>query len=103
MKKYRFKWLAVLALLPGLANAQVKLTPAKIDALKAELAKDIDGQKKFTQEMVDMIFSFGELGFQEVETSKYLTEILKKKRIYDRAGHFGHSYRLTAKWGSANR
>ena len=28
--------------------------------------------------MVDMIFSFGELGFQEIETSKYITDILAK-------------------------
>ena len=25
------------------------------------------------QQMVDMVFSFGELGFQEFETPKYLT------------------------------
>jgi aminobenzoyl-glutamate utilization protein B len=100
MKKYKFKWLAVLALLPGLANAQVKLTPAKIDALKTELAKDIDGQKKFTQEMVDMIFSFGELGFQEVETSKYLTDILKKNGFTIEQGISGIPTAWTAKWGS---
>jgi aminobenzoyl-glutamate utilization protein B len=28
--------------------------------------------------MVDMVFSFGELGFQEIETSKYLTGILER-------------------------
>src|SRR5260221_14022663 len=28
--------------------------------------------------MVDMVFSFGELGFQEIETSKYITTILAK-------------------------
>ena len=32
----------------------------------------------FTAEMNDMVFSFGELGFQEFETSKYLTGILEK-------------------------
>ena len=30
------------------------------------------------QKMNDMVFSFGELGFQEFETSKYLTDILKQ-------------------------
>src|SRR4029078_9546322 len=34
---------------------------------------------KQSQVMVDMVFSFGELGFQEVETSKYLTGILEKE------------------------
>ena len=51
---------------------------SKVEALKKELVTEIENQKKFTQEMVDMVFSFGELGFQEVETSKYLTDILKK-------------------------
>ena len=31
-----------------------------------------------TQQMVDQVFSFGELGFQEFETSKYLTGVLEK-------------------------
>ena len=35
--------------------------------------------RKQTQVMIDMVFSFGELGFQEVETSKYLTGILEKE------------------------
>ena len=64
--------------MPSPVSAQTKMTPAKIDALKTELTKEIDKQQKFTQEMVDMVFSFGELGFQEVETSKYLTDILQK-------------------------
>jgi aminobenzoyl-glutamate utilization protein B len=34
---------------------------------------------KEAQVMVDTVFSFGELGFQEIETSKYLTGILEKK------------------------
>lgn len=102
MKTYRYitKCLAALALLPALANAQTKLTPAKIDALKTELAKDIDGQKKFTQEMVDMIFSFGELGFQETETSKYLTDILQKNGFTIEQGISGIPTAWTAKWGS---
>ena len=45
---------------------------------KTELSTEIDGMKDFTQQMVDQVFSFGELGFQEVETSKYLTGILQK-------------------------
>ena len=31
------------------------------------------------QVMVDQVFSFGELGFQEVETSRYLTDALRKQ------------------------
>jgi aminobenzoyl-glutamate utilization protein B len=94
------KFLVTLVLLPSVASAQIKLTPAKIDALKTEMAKDIESQKKFTQEMVDMIFSFGELGFQEVETSKYLTDILKKNGFTIEQGISGIPTAWTAKWGS---
>src|SRR5262249_4408115 len=46
---------------------------------KAQVVKDVDAMVKQTQVMVDMVFSFGELGFQEIETSKYLTGILEKE------------------------
>jgi aminobenzoyl-glutamate utilization protein B len=47
--------------------------------LKAQVIKDIDAMAKQSQVMVDTVFSFGELGFQEFETSKYLTGILEKE------------------------
>ena len=50
----------------------------QLDALKAEAAKEIDAKAKMIQEMVDQVFSFGELGMQEFETSKYLTGILEQ-------------------------
>ena len=90
---------AMLAM-PSQVSAQTKMTPARIDALKTELTKEIDKQQKFTQEMVDMVFSFGELGFQEVETSKYLTDILKKNGFTIEQGISGIPTAWTAKWGS---
>ncbi len=51
-------------------------TPA--DA-KAQIAADVEAMHKQTQVMIDMVFSFGELGFHEVETSKYLTGILERR------------------------
>ncbi|EOR93049.1 Catalyzes the cleavage of p-aminobenzoyl-glutamate to p-aminobenzoate and glutamate, subunit A [Arcticibacter svalbardensis MN12-7] len=85
--------------LPLSTNAQT-ITPAKIDALKTELMGEIDKQQKMTQEMVDMVFSFGELGFQEVETSKYLTGILKENGFTIEQGISGIPTAWTAKWGS---
>src|SRR5919112_3116329 len=67
-----------LALAPQTVTAQASLSPAKLETLKRELIGEIDRQQKATQQMVDMVFSFGELGFQETETSRYLTGILKK-------------------------
>ena len=46
--------------------------------LKAEAAADVEAMKDHTQQMVDSIFSFGELGFQETETHRYVVDILKK-------------------------
>ena len=59
--------------------AQNKVSPEKEAAMKADLAGEIDHMKKQAQVMVDSVFSFGELGFQEFETIKYLTGILKRK------------------------
>src|SRR5688500_17168756 len=51
---------------------------ARIERLKSEAVADVDSMQAFTQQMVDQIFSFGELGFQEVETHRYLVDLLKK-------------------------
>src|SRR5215475_7490160 len=60
-------------------GAQTKVSPEKEAAMKADLAGQIDAMKKQAQVMVDSVFSFGELGFQEFETSKYLSGILEKE------------------------
>jgi aminobenzoyl-glutamate utilization protein B len=79
---------------------QTKITDKKLEALKKELMADIDKEKVFTQQMVDMVFSFGELGFQETETSRYLTDILKKNGFTIEEGIAGVPTAWMAKWGS---
>src|SRR2546422_5518843 len=49
-----------------------------LDDFKREAVAEVDKSQKLIQEMVDSIFSFAELGFQEYETSKYVTGILEK-------------------------
>ena len=51
---------------------------AKLAALKKEAMRLVDSLSTLSQQMVDEVFSFGELGMQEEETSKYLTGILEK-------------------------
>jgi aminobenzoyl-glutamate utilization protein B len=94
--------LALLLCLPLWVAAQTKpaVTPEKLEALKQELAAEIDKNAKFTQEMVDMVFSFGELGFQETETSRYLTDILKKNGFKVEMGIAGIPTAWVAKWGN---
>ena len=49
------------------------------DALKKEALAEVDKRATQVQQMVDQIFSYAELGFQEFETSKYLVNILRKE------------------------
>ena len=96
--------LIVLSLLaaPLAAQATPAATPSdpRLEALKRELISDIDGRAKFTQEIVDQIFSFGELGFQEVETSKYLITLLRKEGFRIEEGYAGIPTAFVATWGS---
>ncbi len=80
--------------------AQNDVTPEREAALKADLAGQIDGMKKQAQVMVDSVFSFAELGFQEVETSKYLSGILEKEGFHVERGVAGIPTAWVATWGS---
>jgi aminobenzoyl-glutamate utilization protein B len=94
IRKIVIAWFVVLS--AGLAAfAQ---SPAQ--SYKAQLVKDVDGMAKETQVMVDTVFSFGELGFQEFETSKYLTGILEKEGFKVERGISGIPTAWMATWGS---
>src|SRR5258708_8252970 len=89
-----------LSLLSGFCVfAQQKIAPEREAALKADLAGQIDGMKKQAQVMSDTVFSFGELGFQEFETSKYLTGILEKEGFRIERGVAGIPTAFVATWG----
>jgi aminobenzoyl-glutamate utilization protein B len=72
----------------------------KIAALKQEAVRMVDSLRPFTQQVVDMLFSFGELGFQEVETSKYLTNLLERRGFTIERGVAGLPTGWVARWGS---
>src|SRR5678816_4519414 len=67
---------------------------------KTQVVRDVDEMSKQTQVMVDTVFSFGELGFQEFETSKYLTSILEKEGFKIERGISGIPTAWVATWGS---
>jgi aminobenzoyl-glutamate utilization protein B len=79
--------------------AQQKVSPEKEASLKADLTGQIDAMRKQAQVMVDSVFSFGELGFQEFETSKYLTGILEKEGFKIERGIAGIPTAFVATWG----
>jgi len=72
----------------------------RLDRLKAEAGRAIDANARLAQQMVDQVFSFGELGMQEVETSKYLTAILEKNGFTVERGVAGIPTAWLARWGS---
>ena len=76
------------------------LSRSRIDALGREAVADVDSRARFTQQMIDQIFSYGELGFQEVETSRYLVDILKRNGFEVREGVAGIPTAWVATWGS---
>jgi aminobenzoyl-glutamate utilization protein B len=75
-------------------------TDPRVERVKQELIADVEGQAKQVQEITDQIFSFGELGFQEVETSKYLTTILRRNGFTVEDGYAGIPTAWVATWGS---
>jgi aminobenzoyl-glutamate utilization protein B len=50
--------------------------------------------------MVDQVFSYGELGFQETETQKYLTGVLRRHGFQVQEGVSGVPTAWVARWGS---
>lgn len=78
---------------------EVVLNP-KVATWKKELINAVDQQYKLAQEMVDMVFSFSELGFQETESSTYLTKILEKNGFKIEWGIGGIPTAWLAKWGN---
>ena len=70
-----------------------------LNRLKTLAVNDVEDQAKLIQVMVDKIFSFGELGFQEFETSKYLTEILENNGFRVEKGISGIPTAWMAEWG----
>jgi aminobenzoyl-glutamate utilization protein B len=72
----------------------------KLDALKQEAVADVESRRQFSQQMVDQIFSYGELGFQEFETNRYLIDVLKKNGFAVQEGIAGIPTSFMATWGS---
>lgn len=79
---------------PGSAAA------GRLDTLKAEAAREVDARAGLVQQVVDQIFSYAELGFQEIETSRYLVGLLRSEGFTVDTGVAGIPTAWTARWGS---
>jgi aminobenzoyl-glutamate utilization protein B len=87
---------------PGKREKPALVSPvdARLEVLKRDLAAEIDGMQSLTQQMVDMLFSFAEPGFQEFETKKYCTQILRNNGFDIEENVAGMPTGWTARWGS---
>jgi len=72
----------------------------RLGKLKNEAAAEVEKQYALAQQINDMLFSFSELGFQEIETFTYLTNLLEKNGFKIQKGIAGVPTAWTATWGS---
>jgi aminobenzoyl-glutamate utilization protein B len=104
-----------LAVIAGIAAVTVSLTAApqpppapapaaapnpRLDQYKRDVGLEVDAMQENIQKMNDMVFSFAEPGFQEFETSKYLTGILKQNGFAIQENLAGIPTAWMATWGS---
>jgi aminobenzoyl-glutamate utilization protein B len=73
---------------------------ARIETFKTVVANGVEARRKLAQVMNDTVFSFGELAYQEFETSKYLTGVLEKNGFSVERGIAGIPTAWVARWGS---
>src|SRR5476651_1184156 len=83
---------------PGPASASA--SNPRTDQFKRDVGMEVDAMGENIQKMNDMVFSFAEPGFQEFETSKYLTTILKQNGFAITENIAGIPTAWTATWGS---
>jgi len=74
----------------------------RVAKLKALLDADVSSSAMYDlgQQMNDMVFSFGEIGFQEFETQKYLGKVLRDNGFTVEDGVAGIPTAWVARWGS---
>jgi aminobenzoyl-glutamate utilization protein B len=86
---------------PLLAQNRAAAKPdPRLEKLKAEALSKVEQRAKLIQEIIDQVFSFGELGMQEFETSKYLTGLLEQNGFAVERGVAGMPTAFVATWGS---
>jgi aminobenzoyl-glutamate utilization protein B len=73
---------------------------ARLTRLKDEAAAAVQARAALTRQMVDQLFSYAELGFQETESSRYLVGLLRRHGFTVAEGIAGMPTAWHATWGS---
>ena len=95
---------AALALAVGLTlvpDLSAQADP-RLEALKDEAQEMVQDRAKLVQEIIDHLFSFGELGMQEFETQRYLTDLLADEGFDIELGVAGMPSAWTARWSNGS-
>lgn len=88
------------AVWPVPATAQVGgMDEDRIQDLMDEVEAEVVARSELVQQMIDKIFSFSELGFQEVETSRYIVSLLRDHGFEVEEGIAGIPTSWWATWG----
>ncbi len=74
----------------------------RLEGLKEEALEMVQARSKLVQEIIDHLFSFGELGMQEFETQAYLTGILGDAGFEIDLGVAGMPSAWTARWSNGS-
>src|SRR5580658_7525043 len=85
---------------PGGTVGANGMSEINTSGLKARVIEAVNEHAKLAQVINDSLFSFGELGFHEYETSKYLTATLEEHGFAVQRGVAGMPTAWTARWGS---
>jgi len=96
----RITIIIIILIAPGVTLSRQPPPSEKLDDLKREAIAKVDEMRVMTQQMVDQIYSYSELGFQEYETSKYLTDILERDGFIVDRGVAGIPTAWVATYGS---
>ncbi len=94
----RLCWCGVLAW-GAVTGAGAQGDSAALAAMKKEAAAGVDARAKMAQVMVDTVFSYSELGYQEVHSSAYLAGVLEKNGFKVERGIAGIPTAFMATWG----
>ena len=100
-------WLGFFALIATLSpvvspERGIRRIEGRPDRSVSKVIDGVDTRRKLAQVMSDTVFSFGELAYQEFETSKYLTGVLEKNGFTVERGVAGIPTAWVARWGSGH-
>jgi aminobenzoyl-glutamate utilization protein B len=100
-KPFRTCLVASLLTVGAFAQNKYAATPdsAALAAMKQDAVAKVESQAKLLQVMVDTVFSYSELGFQEYHSSAYLSDILEKNGFKVERGIAEVPTEFMATWG----